>query len=62
MDRSDYASLWIYPKQPLALLFGALPTWTALRVKRALRPLVEQLRQAIKRRRRAARRTEVESA
>jgi hypothetical protein len=58
MDQSNYARLWIYPKRPLASLFGALPTWAAQRVKSLLRPLVLRLRQAVARRKRRMNRTE----
>jgi len=49
MDQSNYTSLWIYPKQPLALLFGALPTWIVLRAMRVLRPLLRRARWEITR-------------
>jgi CelD/BcsL family acetyltransferase involved in cellulose biosynthesis len=61
-ERSNYFHLWLYPRQPLALVFGVLPTRAWLLVKRVLRPLVRRIRLAIERRSRAVHRTEGESA
>jgi CelD/BcsL family acetyltransferase involved in cellulose biosynthesis len=46
MERSRYYTLWLYPRRPLALLFGAAPTAAWLLARRALRPALTRLRAA----------------
>jgi hypothetical protein len=58
VERSEYHHIWFYPRRPLALMFGVIPTRAWLLARRMLRPLVRRARRAIARRRPAARRTE----
>lgn len=37
MERSDYSTVWLYPRRPFALLCGALPVWTGILARRAAR-------------------------